>query len=447
MDTYVDPHDGNQMLYVVTSRQGYYRFRRRVPDNLRAEIGRTEIVISLKTKDKRLVPARYAKVLAQVQALFDDATGKKGISDDILFDAAVRSLTAKRLPTNAPADRDDRSAAEDILIEQGGFGSIDELEEAFEEFEDDLASAPLRLRQLSMEIAIAAGTRTRPKATLAYALRLYLEDKSRGRDTSKKDWVNYERERKRIVSDVTALIGDKELTALTRREARTVLDYLEEGDRYSPGSVKKQMSFLKALVAFAIAELELNTANHFQNLKPAIPHDADEGGVSFTYKEVRQLLANTGNINDNLQDIVRLLACTGARLGEITGLEARDIDLKAKTISLRFNSIRRLKNKKSVRLVPIVDEQALEALETRVNRLANQPATTPLFERYGRDGGSDSASAALGKWLDKLGLKQRGQTTHSLRHTYKDALRETGVHRDIANFIQGQLLRDIQVNR
>jgi integrase len=102
-------------------------------------------------------------------------------------------------------------------------------------------------------------------------------------------------------------------------------------------------------------------------------------------------------LKDDLRDIIRLLACTGARLAEISGLEVQDIDLQEMTINICFNVTRRLKNNQSVRTVPVVDERAIEALRVKV---AGNGLTDAVFPRYGRDGGRDSASAALSKWAD-----------------------------------------------
>ena len=94
---------------------------------------------------------------------------------------------------------------------------------------------------------------------------------------------------------------------------------------------------------------------------------------------------------DDLRDIIRLLACTGARLAEISGLEVQDIDLQEMTINICFNVTRRLKNNQSVRTVPVVDERAIEALRVRV---ADKRLTDAVFPRYGRDGGPDSVGRA-----------------------------------------------------
>jgi integrase len=112
------------------------------------------------------------------------------------------------------------------------------------------------------------------------------------------------------------------------------------------------------------------------------------------------------------------------------------------TINIRFNATRRLKKNRSVRTVPVVDETAIEALRVRI---AGKRLTDTVFPRYGRDGGPDSASAALSKWLIRIGLRDTRRIpkmTHSLRHAFKDGLRDAGVHRDVANMIQGHTTGD-----
>ena len=50
------------------------------------------------------------------------------------------------------------------------------------------------------------------------------------------------------------------------------------------------------------------------------------------------------------------------------------------------------------------------------------------------------------KWLPRIGLRdiwaRIPKTTHSIRHTFKDWLRDAGVHRDVANMIQGHTVGD-----
>ncbi|WP_038933239.1 tyrosine-type recombinase/integrase [Bradyrhizobium japonicum] len=432
--------------YLTTTKTGICGYRRRVPDGIRDAVGKTEIVKSFESSDAKVVKLRHAEFHAGVERMFAQAKTSAGISSDLVFEAAVRSLTARGLPSGDANDKwsaADRSDAVDIVLADAGMRSLDELEEALEVAAN---GEQAKLRKVSTEIAIVQGTLSRPKPKLTYCLRLLLEDRARGRDTQREDWVRYERERKRIVSELIRKIGDKDITTVSRADARSFLTHLEK-DRYSAGSVKKQIAFMKAMFDFGFHEFEHSGVNPWGKLKVVVAEDDDESGVSFDYAEVRTLLSKVAAINDDLQDIIRLLACTGARLGEICGLELGDVDLTANTISLRYNSIRRLKNKKSVRVVPVVDDRALAALGARIRRFEAAGRHAPVFPRYGRRNGSASASAALGKWLTKIKLRdpkaEKPKTTHSLRHTFKDALRELGVHRDLANMLQGHTAGDV----
>ena len=136
-------------------------------------------------------------------------------------------------------------------------------------------------------------------------------------------------------------------------------------------------------------------------------------------------------------------ACTGARLAEISGLEVQDVDLQEMTINIRFNATRRLKNDPSVRTVPVVDKRAIEALR---GQDCWQEAYRCCLSAIRARGGPDSASAALSKWLTRIGLRDTlariPKRTHSFRHAFKDGLRDAGVHRDVANMIQGHTAGD-----
>jgi hypothetical protein len=58
---------------------------------------------------------------------------------------------------------------------------------------------------------------------------------------------------------------DKDITEITRNDARAFVSKLEEG-KYSPESVRKRSGILRALTAWASVELELSDANPFTRL-------------------------------------------------------------------------------------------------------------------------------------------------------------------------------------
>ena len=93
---------------------------------------------------------------------------------------------------------------------------------------------------------------------------------------------------------------------------------------------------------------------------------------------------------------------------------------------------RRLKNAPSERSVPL----SLEAIIAFQSLITNLDSEAPVFERYARPRGMDSASAMMMKRLRTV-ITDRKLTMHSLRHRMKDKLRNTGCPEAISMAILG----------
>jgi integrase len=150
-----------------------------------------------------------------------------------------------------------------------------------------------------------------------------------------------------------------------------------------------------------------------------------------------------------LSTIVTVLAFTGARLREITGVtweDVRDLDGDRAFLELRPNEVRNLKTAWSARAVPLVPQAAAVLREHRSKSLAHSAplsGAAPVFPRYGRDGGSAAASRALMRALRRTGITDRRKSVHSLRHTVKQRLRDVGAPKDIRDAVQGHAAGDI----
>jgi integrase len=164
--------------------------------------------------------------------------------------------------------------------------------------------------------------------------------------------------------------------------------------------------------------------------------------------KIRLLLASKARINAELSAILELLVSTGARLNEIAGLEIADVQPhrtagEAAYVWIRPNRTRTLKSKSSKRKVPLVGpghEAARDALE---NAASQGRTEGPLFPRYGKNGGGDTASAALMKYLRRVGITDRRKVVHSIRHSVKQALRNVGCPKDLRDAIQGHTTGDV----
>jgi integrase len=129
--------------------------------------------------------------------------------------------------------------------------------------------------------------------------------------------------------------------------------------------------------------------------------------------------------------LMPLLGETGCRLAEIVGLRLEEIDTENDLIHIRPNSARRLKNRGSERVLPLVGYAKL-AIEKVTFRKDSQW----LFPQYIKEGHcfATHASNALNKWLKR---DFQGLTAHSLRHTMRDRLRAVECPMDIIDQIGG----------
>ena len=126
-----------------------------------------------------------------------------------------------------------------------------------------------------------------------------------------------------------------------------------------------------------------------------------------------------------------LLGETGCRLAEIVGLRLEDIDLENDLIHIRPNSARRLKNKNSTRILPLVGYA-----RTAMVQAMSQADDQWLLPQYIKSGHcyATHASNALNQWLKR---DFDGLTAHSLRHTFRDRLRAVECPMDMIDQIGG----------
>ena len=157
--------------------------------------------------------------------------------------------------------------------------------------------------------------------------------------------------------------------------------------------------------------------------------DASKKGT-FTNEQLKDGYEKAIASGSQIKLLMPLLGDTGCRLGEIVGLELRDIDMENDLIHIRPNSIRRLKTRNSERTLPLVGYAKLA-----MKLALKQAGDSYLYPRYLKEGTcrATHASNALGKWLKK----NFGMTAHSLRHTFRDRLRASGCPLEMIDQIGG----------
>src|SRR5690606_36375818 len=135
-------------------------------------------------------------------------------------------------------------------------------------------------------------------------------------------------------------------------------------------------------------------------------------------------------LNAESKGLIYFMADTGARVAEITGLLEDDINLSAKIpyIHIRSNEKRTLKTPHSDRQIPLVGT-ALYAAQ--------------LFPKgLSRYSSADSASTQINKYMRHHGLNPTNEhSLYSLRHTFKDRLRDAQAPEEVIDNLMGHKSR------
>jgi integrase len=280
--------------------------------------------------------------------------------------------------------------------------------------------------------AIYSGVVPVAQTTLADCLARHLEHRLSGdaeRDRLPKSLMD------RCVRYCVDVLGHKAVYdtfvgEITRQDANAVRDFLLT--RMKPSSVSRLLQVITASVNFVVSEDDLPIRNVFSKMVIKNAGASKEDRLPLSKEDIYEL----DKVFDAPDDIAALwttLRDTGARLSEIVYLAVGDVSLQDKSVAIRPNAFRgKLKTKSSERIIPLSDK-ALEALQLLRQGKEDGDA---IFTRYARPRGADSASQMLMKRLRKV-VKDNKKTVHSLRHSMKDALRNSGCPEELAKALLG----------
>jgi integrase len=232
------------------------------------------------------------------------------------------------------------------------------------------------------------------------------------------------------VSAFISVAGDRDVSEYTREDAKLFVHHLKlKGNKTA--TIRRRVNSLSAILNYAYSELDLDKRNPFTKL-----FIQNEGADvfkrgTFTNEQLKWGYDKALSSGSSVKLLMPLLGETGCRLAEVVGLRLEDIDLENDLIYIRPNSARRLKNRGSERMLPLVG-YARKAMEQALLKAENQW----LFPQYIKADHcyATHASNAVNKWLK---TDFGGLTAHCLRHTFRDRLRAVECPADIIDQIGG----------
>lgn len=262
--------------------------------------------------------------------------------------------------------------------------------------------------------------------TVSDATELYLRLKGYNRPST------FSAGARRACNYLIEVSGDKHVAQFKKSDATAFRDALFKRG-LNGSSVARVFGTIKAIITFTISETGLEITNPFKD----VFFDRSIGVTERQPIEVADIMliqTECQNIDDDLRWVVSLVSDTGMRLAEAVGLHINDIfvDEHIPFVRIQPHPWRRLKTKSSQRDVPLVGVSLWAA-----QRLISNIDDGYAFPRYnkGNQTNSNSASAALNKWLKNFSSEY--YSMHSFRHSMRDRLRDVGCPSELADQIGG----------
>jgi integrase len=252
-----------------------------------------------------------------------------------------------------------------------------------------------------------------PTPSLSDALNGYL-GKSRG---SKQDWTDKSKQDTiRYVGLFESTVGVRPFTSIQRSDVHSHIN--ERLLTVKPQSVQRELRSLSALWNYCALANDFEGRNPFSrpNLPSFKPSTRSAASLEASKTLYKALIENRYSY---VHHLTLLLLLTGARLAEIWGIQANDIDISKSCFWIRPNDLRRTKNNQSVRplpLTPTIHSVLIDYLA------ANRPSS------------AGSASASVGKFLRSRGYQF---SAHGLRHGARDRFDELSARATDIEFLLG----------
>ena len=397
--------------YLTKIGSWFYYFRR-IPTHLKPYDGRKFVRVSLKTKDRKEAERRAA--------IHDDFTEK---------------YWADLIRSGSGDCGHSRYRQVQQLARAHGFAYCNIAEVASLPAEEIVARVEaLGASPSQMKEEALLGGETSPGVSLSGCLEIYwtlLED----RLTEKSGFQirKYKVPRETALRAFIEVVGDKDLTLIDRKDVltfRSVLMKRISRKTIVGNTANKQLTAVKDVLVTVGRELQLErdfvplfTETKFVSRKQKRP-PFEARYLQQTFLEGPAL----NRLNRDARLLFLIMMETGARPMEITGMLPEDYCLNDPIphLWIRKNRLRALKVDSTERRIPLVGV-ALEA--------AREVASTGLV-RYRRS--SENASATINKFLRVNDLLSTpGQCLYSLRHTFKDRLRDVEAPEEIINELMG----------
>ncbi|RYG99032.1 MAG: hypothetical protein EON58_05290 [Alphaproteobacteria bacterium] len=456
----------------LVKREGTYYFRRVVPKELQAAIGKTQFMWSLKTKNlaeaKRLRNRDASKtdlLLAAAEKPVGEAVPISSASRFTVHNIqenAVRIAASFRRYLQEGAEQGDlkerRASLESTLqlhVDNAEHGwliedtSLAQSEAYILALRSVLEGQPLAAPSSELTNPVPAGSR---KSVTLKALLERWKEAQAPTDRSVLMW-------KRTVRDFLEGQDDVQISQIKRSQIIDFKDRLAKRGN-SAATIGSRLNHLRALFRFAVSQ-DFIEADPASGVKAPSKKTAEKERYPWTVTAMNRLFSGPVHCGGEVPEAARgsagyflpLLALyTGARLNELGQLRPQDVVVERykdggedkACWTIRFVHAPadgvRLKNLSSVRRIPVHPELERLGFIALVEE-AKARGNSRIFDDLAPDS-LENLTSAWGKWFGRYiritcGISDTKITFHSFRHTFKDTCRALGLPEDVHDAVTG----------
>jgi len=389
-------------------RNGWYYYYKRVPEYLREYNSRSFIRVALKTKD-RLEAQKKAVV-------YEDHYNKFWQS---LVQSGIRA-------------KDDDYKRAKAIVKAYGFAYKDASEIAHKSSVEEIVSRLIVAKSKENDektFDAVMGMADVPSIPLSECKeRCWNLCADRFSNKSEHQITKYKNPRNRSIDDFIKAIGDKDIANIQRKDIIRFHQWLMEeisGGKNADTANKKMRHVKDILRTVANAnEIPFDEDILFAKTRFKLIH---KSRPPFEAEYVQsKILTSLNSLNEQAKLLIYAMADTGAREAELIGLEKQDIFLDAEIpyIWIRPKDKRGLKTLHSERQIPLVGTAlyAFQQLPSGFTRYKEADAISSLINRYFT--------------TNKLRPTEE-HSLYSLRHTFKDRLRDIQAPEEIIDQLMG----------
>jgi len=195
------------------------------------------------------------------------------------------------------------------------------------------------------------------------------------------------------------------------------LAHLKEGDDCTEKTLARKVASLKAFFRFLSGRKMIHSNPALLLRSPKVPERLP---VFLTVKEMLRIIeAPSGGNWQAARDraILEVLYATGIRVGELTSLKRKNVDLVEEMVKVEGKG-------KKERIVP-VGRPAINALIEYMERKPHRGEETVFLNKYGRPLTERGVERIVDKYARHAGMGRK-ITPHTFRHTFATHMLERG---------------------